>query len=152
MASADTKTPKPALNKALLNEIDQMSDQHTCAVHDVLMGGLQDQITSIEKGQNDLRDDIKVAFEGTKDFILNAHTESLKHIQVSTEKNREDITSVQCKLDKTIDKFQDRDREYLHAIENLKIKHAVITSLGISAAALLSFFINMSKVAEIIVQ
>ena len=133
-----------------LTPLIKMSEQHTCAVHDVLMNGLQDQISNIEKGQDELKHNIKNGQDEIKDFILQAHSESLKHIQISTDKNREDIAKIQYKLDSTIDKFQERDREYLMTVNSLKTKHAMITGFGISAATILTFLLNMTRIVEVI--
>ena len=110
-------------------------------MHDVLMNSLQDQINNIERGQDEV-----------KDLIVTAHKESLNHIQVSTEKNRQDIADLRSQLRDEIEKVHERDREYLIAINDLKIKHGLYTGVGISAATILTFLLNMSRVAEIIVK
>jgi len=126
----------------------EMAEHHTCAVHDVIMNGLQVQIDSIEKGQGEV-----------KDLIVQAHKESLSHLRATAEKNREDIIRLENKLDAELCKFISRDREYLMSLNTLKLetnraidaisaKQLALTAGGVAVAATISFLISFFRLAQ----
>lgn len=131
---------QPTPNHLITTHEHPLMPETTCAVHTVLMEGLQDQIGAIDSKQ-----------EEVKDLILNAHKESLNHIQVSAERNRTEIDKLTVKLDDEITKFHERDREYLISINDLKIKHAIYSALATGVAITLSGLISAFRVADIII-
>ncbi len=110
-----------------------------CAIHSVVIDGLQEQISQIDRNQKEV-----------KDLIISAHKESLSYIQNSTDGNRRDIEKLSIKLDGEIFKMYERDRENLKAINELKMKHGLYTGIGITGAAVLTWLINAMNVATVI--
>lgn len=116
--------------------------ENTCAVHDLVLDGMTERMDRISKGQSEL-----------KDLIIKAQKEYLHHIQATSDANRRAIDNLSVELKEEVEKFNERDREYLirindlkdrctEMINQLKIKHAIYTGVGISLATAFTFAVH----------
>jgi hypothetical protein len=139
--------------------MSELTTQHTCAVHDVLMGSLQDQINSIEKGQKEVKDLIVLSHKEAQATSEN----SRMSIEVSAEKNAAAINRLSDRLDEEITKFYERDREYILALNDLKIetnnslsalkaKHMALTVGGIAVTGTVTFLLNFFRIANQLIE
>jgi len=122
-----------------------MSAEHTCAIHDVVMNGFNDHISAIEVGQKEL-----------KELLIELHKENLSHIKTSSEKNRVALEKLNARLETEVNKFYDRDREYLIKVHDLQTKLSekitqvknkvlIITGAGISVATAVTVLAHILK-------
>ena len=131
--------------------MSELHTQNTCAVHDILMNSLQDQITNIENGQKEV-----------KDLIVSSSKESIKHTRMYAEESKQAIDKLADRLDDEITKFHERDREYILALNDMRIetnnslnllkaKHMALTMGGIAIAGTVTFLLNLFRVANQII-
>ena len=116
--------------------------ENTCSIHNLVMDGMTERMDRISKGQSEL-----------KDLILKAQKEYLHYIQSTSDANRRAIDNLSIELKEEVEKFNERDREYLirindlkdrctEMIDQLKIKHAIYTGVGISLATAFTFAVH----------